>query len=120
MERIYIGKEEGNIQVGDGLEPKQLSVDTRVSMNFWCFDISFFDYTQKLFSAFLSEHGGEPKSEFFIPIVADQFIHEGGRIELLKTSGNWFGVTYKEDAPFVQKSIDHLISSDEYPSSLWK
>lgn len=119
VERINIGKEEGMIVVGDGLEPKELTSDTRVSMNFWCFDVSFFDYTEKLFHSFLGEHGKEPKSEFFIPIVADQFIKEGGRIELLKTTGNWFGVTYKEDAPFVQKSIDSLISSGEYPSSLW-
>ncbi len=121
-EQINIGKVNGKILVGDGLElePKELSADTRVSMNFWCFYVSFFDYTQKLFNSFLAEHGGEPKSEFFIPIVADQFIREGGRIELLKTSGNWFGVTYKEDAPFVQKSIDGLISSGEYPPSLWE
>ncbi len=120
VERINIGKVNGKILVEDGLEPKELSADTRVSMNFWCFDVSFFDYTQKLFNSFLDEHGGEPKSEFFIPIVADQFIREGGCIELLKTSGNWFGVTYKADAPFVQKSIDSLISSGEYPPSLWK
>ncbi|MBL0232363.1 MAG: nucleotidyltransferase [Chitinophagaceae bacterium] len=120
VERINIGREEGKIVVGDGLEPKELSIDTRVSMNFWCFDISFFDYTQQLFHSFLQAHGEEPKSEFFIPIVADQFIREGHSIELLKTIGNWFGVTYKEDAPFVQKSIDSLISSGEYPASLWK
>ena len=120
VERINIGREEGKIVVGDGLEPKELSIDTRVSMNFWCFDISFFDYTQQLFHSFLQAHGEEPKSEFFIPIVADQFIREGRSIELLKTIGNWFGVTYKEDAPFVQKSIDSLISSGEYPASLWK
>lgn len=119
VERINIGKEEGSIVVGDGLEPKELTSATRVSMNFWCFDVSFFDYTQKLFHSFLEQHGEEPKSEFFIPIVADQFIKEGGRIELLRTTGSWFGVTYKEDAPFVQKSIDSLISDGEYPSSLW-
>lgn len=119
VERINIGKEEGRIVTGDGLEPDELSIDTRVSMNFWCFDSSFFEYTQQLFKSFLNAHGEEPKSEFFIPLVADQFIKEDGRIELLKTSGSWFGVTYKEDAPFVQHSIDQLIASGEYPSSLW-
>jgi hypothetical protein len=88
-------------------------------MNFWCFDPSFFDYTQKLFEKFLNEHGQEPKSEFFIPIVADQFIKEGGVIEVIPTTSLWFGVTYKEDAPFVAQSLNTLIEKKEYPEKLW-
>jgi UTP-glucose-1-phosphate uridylyltransferase len=118
-ERINIGKKDGRIVVDDGLEPKELPMDTRVSMNFWCFDPSFFSYTQKLFREFLQEHGQEPKSEFFIPIVADQFIKEGGRVEIIPTTSSWFGVTYKEDAPFVQKNLNDLIDKGEYPEQLW-
>jgi hypothetical protein len=101
------------------LEPKELSVKTRVSMNFWCFDASFFSYTQHLFTAFLQKHGSELKSEFFIPIVADQFIREGGTVEVIPTTSLWFGVTYKEDAPFVQEKLGDLIKNGEYPKSLW-
>lgn len=118
-ERINIAKKDGRIVCDDGLEPKELSVNTRVSMNFWCFDVSFFAYTQKLFLEFLAKHGKEPKSEFFIPIVADQFIKEGGKIEIVPTTSLWFGVTYKEDAPFVEKSLNELIKKGEYPTSLW-
>jgi hypothetical protein len=118
-ERINIAKKNGKIICEDGLEPKELSLQTRVSMNFWCFDPSFFAYTQKLFSAFLQVHGKELKSEFFIPIVADQFIKEGGTIEVIPTTSLWFGVTYKEDAPFVKQSLDQLISNGEYPDNLW-
>jgi hypothetical protein len=118
-ERINIAKKDGRIICGDGLEPAELSVKTRVSMNFWCFHSSFFAYTQELFTNFLKDHGKEVKSEFFIPIVADQFIREGGKIEVIPTSSLWFGVTYKEDAPFVKQSLDQLISSGEYPGSLW-
>jgi hypothetical protein len=89
-------------------------------MNFWCFDPTFFDYTERLFATFLAEHGQEPKSEFFIPIVADQFIRDGGTIEVVPTSSLWFGVTYKEDAPFVQKSIGELVDSGAYPGNLWE
>ena len=59
------------------------------------------------------------KSEFFIPIVADQFIKEGGKVEIIPTTSNWFGVTYKEDAPFVQNSLNTLIENGEYPAKLW-
>lgn len=119
-ERINIGKKDGKILVDDGLEPKELSTSTRVSMNFWCFDPSYFSYTQKLFREFLQQHGQELKSEFFIPIVADQFIREGGKVEVIPTTSSWFGVTYKEDAPFVEKSLNDLIQKGEYPERLWK
>ncbi|NOT52852.1 MAG: nucleotidyltransferase [Chitinophagaceae bacterium] len=118
-ERINIAKRDGKIVCEDGLEPKEFSPSTRVSMNFWCFDVSFFTYTQKLFTEFLQQHGNELKSEFFIPIVADQFIKEGGKIEVIPTTSLWFGVTYKEDAPFVQQSLNKLIKEGEYPDNLW-
>ena len=118
-ERINISRKGNTIISEDGLEPKELSEKTRVSMNFWCFDTSFFSYTQNLFAAFLEKHGKELKSEFFIPIVADQFIKEGGKIEVIPTTSLWFGVTYKEDAPFVQQSLQQLIENGEYPNNLW-
>jgi hypothetical protein len=118
-ERINIAKKANSIVCDDGLEPKELPLNTRVSMNFWCFDPSFFNYTQQLFNEFLEEHGQELKSEFFIPIVADRFIKEGGKIEIIPTSSSWFGVTYKEDAPYVKQSLDELIKNGEYPTSLW-
>lgn len=118
-ERLNISKEGDRIICNDGQEPKELSVNTRVSMNFWCFDTSFFGYTEKLFAEFLEEHGNEPKSEFFIPIVADQFIKEGGKIDVIATSSLWFGVTYKEDAPFVGEKLKELIKNGEYPDNLW-
>ena len=118
-ERINIAKKDGKIICDDGLEPRELPLDTRVSMNFWCFHPSFFDYTERLFRQFLQEHGKELKSEFFIPTVADRFIHEGGEVEIIRTSALWFGVTYKEDAPFVEKSLKELIAKKEYPERLW-
>ena len=119
-ERINISKKDGKIVCEDGLEPKELSLATRVSMNFWCFDPSFFAYTQNLFSEFLEQYGKELKSEFFIPIVADRFIKEGGKVEVIPTTSSWFGVTYKEDAPFVQQNLNGLIEVGEYPDSLWR
>ncbi len=119
-ERINIAKKGDVIVCEDGLEPKELPLDTKVSMNFWCFDPSYFSYTQKLFREFLQKHGQEPKSEFFIPIVADQFIREGGRVEIIPTTSSWFGVTYKEDAPFVENSLRDLIQKGEYPERLWE
>src|SRR5688572_15817826 len=118
-EPINISKKGDRIVCEDGLAPEELPLDTKVSMNFWCFDPSYFSYTQKLFREFLQHHGQELKSEFFIPIVADQFIKEGGKIEVIPTTSSWFGVTYKEDAPFVEKSLNDLTRQGEYPERLW-
>jgi hypothetical protein len=73
-----------------------------------------------LFQQFLEARGQEEKSEFFIPIVADQFIQDGeGRVEVIPTHAIWFGVTYKNDAPAVKAGIDKLLAEGEYPSGLW-
>ena len=119
-ERLNIAMKEGKIICDDDQQPKELSRDSKVSMNFWCFDTSIFSYSQKLFSDFLKENVSKPKAEFFIPIVADKFINDGvGVIKVIPTSAQWFGVTYKEDAPEVKASLDKLVSDGEYPSKLW-
>jgi len=118
-ERTNIARISHVITCEDGLTPATLGEDTKVSMNFWCFDPSFFSHTEKQFVTFLKENGQELKSEFFIPLVADQFIKEGGRVKVVSTTSNWFGVTYKEDAPFVQNSLKQLIDAGEYPQSIW-
>jgi hypothetical protein len=105
---------------GDG-EKHPLSPDTPVSMNFWGFHPSVFDLSEKEFSTFLRKSGDNPKSEFFIPIVVDHFISsKQGVVNVIPTSSQWFGVTYKEDAPGVQASLNELVAKGEYPDNLWK
>jgi NDP-sugar pyrophosphorylase family protein len=97
-----------------------LPADTVVSMNFWGFDPSVFDFIQKLFIKFLQENSANPKAEFFIPIIGDAFIHEGkGKIKVIPTAAQWFGVTYKEDAPEVKADLQQLIANGEYPEHLF-
>jgi NDP-sugar pyrophosphorylase family protein len=119
VERINIGMKNGKVICDDDREPKELPLNASVSMNFWCFHSSIFDYTQKLFREFLRDNIQNPKSEFFIPIVADQFIKDGGTIKVIRTHTPWFGVTYKEDAPEVEKSLKTLVQQEEYPERLW-
>jgi dTDP-glucose pyrophosphorylase len=118
--KIYRG-ENGKITYEEGEKKFEVPSDSKVSMNFWCFDASMFAFTEKIFQEFLAENISNPKSEFFIPIIGDRFIKEGkGAIEVIPTSAQWFGVTYKEDAPEVQKSLNKLISDGVYPDNLWK
>ena len=89
-------------------------------MNFWCFDPAVFPFLQKTFAEFLQNSKQDPKAEFFIPIIGDKFINSGeGVIKVIPTSAQWFGVTYKEDAPVVKQSLDNLIQDGQYPEKLW-
>jgi UTP-glucose-1-phosphate uridylyltransferase len=121
-ERTKIYRDEaGKITYEEGDDKFEVPSDSKVSMNFWCFDPSVFAFIQRIFAEFLAENSHNLKAEFFIPIIGDRFIHEGrGAIKVIPTSAQWFGVTYKEDAPGVQKSLNELISSGQYPSNLWK
>jgi NDP-sugar pyrophosphorylase family protein len=119
-ERINISRQDGKILCDDSQLPKELPVGSSVSMNFWCFHPSIFNISEKMFHDFIQKNIGQPKAEFFIPIVADEFIKlHNGTVQVIPTSAQWFGVTYKEDAPGVKHSLDTLINSGEYPSHLW-
>lgn len=120
-ERLNIAKKDGKIICDDNQEPKELSLDSQVSMNFWCFHPSIFQYSERQFREFLQKNTDTPKAEFFIPIVADQFINDNeGVIKVIPTTAQWFGVTYKEDAPDVKESLNQLVEDGEYPPALWK
>jgi choline kinase len=119
-ERLNISEQDGKVICDDNQEPREISRDSKVSMNFWCFSPYVFDFSEELFHEFLDKNIAVPKSEFFIPIVADDYIRLGkGVIRVIPTSSSWFGVTYKQDAPAVKAAIDGLVSSGEYPSGLW-
>jgi UTP-glucose-1-phosphate uridylyltransferase len=119
-ERINIEMKDGKIICDDDQEPKELDLNTTVSMNFWCFHPSIFEYTQKKFREFLRDNLQKPKAEFFIPLVADQFIADEGVIKVISTDQPWFGVTYKEDAPEVQTRLNKLVETGVYPERLWQ
>ena len=120
-ERLKIYREDGKIIYENPEGGKQiLPEDSKASMNFWCFHPSIFEFLQAGFKGFLDENIGNPKSEYLIPFSADQFIKKGeGVIKVIPTSSQWFGVTYKEDAPVVQTSLNELVQKGEYPSNLW-
>ncbi|MEJ7740862.1 MAG: sugar phosphate nucleotidyltransferase [Chitinophagaceae bacterium] len=120
-ERTKIYREGDQIVYEENGEQVEVPLNSSVSMNFWCFHPSVFPFIEKLFHKFLSEQQDDPKSEFFIPIIGDQFIGEGkGVIKVIPTSAQWFGVTYKEDAPGVKASLDKLVDDGVYPTALWE
>ena len=103
----------------DGLH--EVSEGASVSMNFFAFAPNFIDKCEKYFSEFLDAEINNPKGEFFIPLVVDKVVKNGeGTVKVIPTSSQWFGVTYKEDAPDVKLSVDKQVADGTYPSNLWK
>jgi UTP-glucose-1-phosphate uridylyltransferase len=121
-ERLKISRQNG-VMVDEESETKkvELAQDVKASMNFWCFHPSVFNFIEEGFQVFLKENIDNPKAEYLIPFTADQWIKAGkGVIKVIPTSSKWFGVTYKEDAPVVQRSLNELVQRNEYPNNLWK
>lgn len=94
--------------------------DELVSMNMWGFTPALFAQLKIAFAEFLRARGREEKSECYIPSVVNDLIRTGAaRARVLRTNAPWFGVTYREDRPFVVAGIRELIARGEYPEQLW-
>ena len=103
-----------------GAELKDFTGDERVSMNLWGFTPALFDALEERFPAWLAANATREKSEWYIPFVVDEMIHEGkATVDVLPTDSCWFGVTYREDKPFVTGEIRKLVDAGEYPVALF-
>ena len=115
-ERTAISRTENGIEYKDtdgSMHP--LTADTTVSMNLFGFTPDYFVESDKLFVEFLKEHGQEMKSEYYIPLAVNTFINSGyAKMTVLKTTAQWFGVTYKEDRPGVVERLKKLHDQGVY------
>jgi len=120
-EYVKIERDADGVVRGNSLDGtrKGVTEDAPVSMNFWAFTPSFFDYLETGFTDFLTHFGQQEKSEYYIPTAVDALIRSGkADCTVLETTSRWFGVTYPEDKKHVVASIAKLIESGEYPAPL--
>ena len=104
----------------DEANPVRLTGEERVSMNLWGFTPELFDALESRFPAWLEKNGSQPKTEWYIPFVVDEMIKDGAAdVAVLPTESRWFGVTYREDKPFVTAEIAKLVAAGEYPDCLF-
>jgi dTDP-glucose pyrophosphorylase len=97
-----------------------LPEDQIVSMNFWGFTPAYFKDLKISFEKFIEAHGGNLKSELYIPTVLSELIDEKkATVKVLSSNAEWFGVTYKEDRSFVVDRLKKLTKEGVYPSPLW-
>lgn len=106
----------------DGETWTEVALDTPVSMNMWAFSPSIIGELQAAVDCFFAEEVEKNplKSECFLPIEVDKLLKAGkATVEVLHSADKWFGVTYKEDKPFVMESIRNLKDAGVYPDVLW-
>ncbi len=88
-----------------------IPLDTIVSMNMWGLDPDIFPYLEKEFELFLKDNITVPKAEFFLPSVVNKRMRqENMPVRVLESPERWYGVTYREDMPCVQKAMCHIIA----------
>jgi NDP-sugar pyrophosphorylase family protein len=122
VERKRIEKANGGIRYldADGMA-HPLTGDEIVSTNLWGFHPSIFAHLAAQFRQFLQQRGHEKDSELYIPSVVDAVVAGGqAGVEVRKTRDEWFGVTYRADAPAARRCIQRLTAEGAYPERLWE
>ena len=91
-----------------------------VSMNLFGFKPSCFRYLEEEFINFVERSAGDINAELDIPTSLDVYVKNGEiSIKVLMTEERWFGVTYREDRPFVVSSLQDMVDKGIYPEKLW-
>ncbi len=106
----------------DGKTYIPMPLDTLTSMNMWGFVPEIFGELKNSLDRFFgSEVESNPmKAECYLPMEVGNMIQDGkATVKVLSSKDKWFGVTYKEDKPFVEASIQKLKDDGVYPEKLW-
>jgi NDP-sugar pyrophosphorylase family protein len=111
---------EGATAPGPDGNPINFTGNEIVSMNLWGFKPSCYDFLGKEFRNFINASGMDLKSELDIPTSVDKFVKNGEiTIKILMSNERWFGVTYREDKPYVVESIKKMIRNGVYPARIY-
>lgn len=104
------------------MEKKVVSENTIVSMNLLLFTPDVFDIFTEGLEIFLEKNQQDlTKKEYQIPSVLEYCMKEKNKqIDIIETTSNWYGVTYKEDKESVMKAIEDMVKQGKYPQELWK
>jgi len=101
---------------------KTLDHHALVSMNFWGFTPKIFALAEKQFCAYLqrSMAANPLKCEHVIPTMIGETIRLATyTIKVIPSEGDWFGVTYQEDKPYVIQRFLKYKAEGKYPFDLW-
>ncbi|MFM6947030.1 MAG: NDP-sugar synthase [Flavobacteriales bacterium] len=85
------------------------SRDTLISMNAWLLPADFLNFLQSYVAAFLTENADDAQQEIYLPNAVQKAIDSKVlEVQVIKSGGNWFGLTYPEDLQIALKEIEQL------------
>ncbi|MBE6041373.1 MAG: nucleotidyltransferase [Clostridiales bacterium] len=99
-----------------------ISEDSPVSMNLWGFGAEYMEVLRKGFIEALDRIMVENpmKGEYYIQTpINKQIAEKAATYAVLTSADRWFGVTYKEDRPYVVEEFAALKANGTYPLNLW-
>lgn len=118
VETSDIVKTEDGAEVGG----KKIDADSVVSMNMWGLTPEFVAMLEEGFVKFFETAVPQNplKAEFLLPIFIGELLEKNKvSVKVAPSSDKWFGVTYKEDKPFVVESFKKLIENGVYSKKLF-
>jgi len=97
----------------DGLQPRSLEPDIRVSMNLWGFQPSMWEFFDK---AMAEATNASEDAEVLLPDVVGRVLRDGAAdFRVLEVNSRCVGVTHADDLPIVQSDVADQISRGERP-----
>jgi hypothetical protein len=114
VERHHVHLVDGEYIADDGLQPRLLHPETRVSMNLWGFEPTMWEIFQK---AMVDSEASE-ESEVLLPTaVGASLVNAGTTFRVLEVGSRCIGVTHAEDLAIVQASVRDQVARGERPAN---
>lgn len=107
---------------GASADGREIDVNSHVSMNMWGLSPEFVKLLEEGFVKFFKETvPSDPlKAEYLLPIYIGELLQKNEiSVKVLETTDKWFGVTYREDMPYVCESFRQLIKDGVYKEDLY-
>ena len=95
----------------------EIPESTPVSMNMLGFTKEFLNELESEFEKFMQNDLSKNllKGEFYLPFVIDTLIKTNkADVKVLKTNDKWYGITYKDDKPVIEKAILEMTEKGLY------
>lgn len=80
-----------------------------ISMNAWFLPVKFLDFLTQYVADHLLQYANDAQSEIYLPNAIQHAIATKVlEVQVVKSEGNWFGLTYPEDLQVALQEIQHL------------
>ena len=102
-------------------EIRALADDTVVSMNCWALPKDVIGEFAEDFPKWFANIKDPLKDEIFLPNSVGELVEKGRlSVDVLRSPSVWFGVTYRSDAPAVERYLADMKARGLYPESIWE